>query len=277
MTIQTRAMLAQLSISQWTARKQDKAVTAEVEKSHAAHDSGRFNKDLVNKELLAPITKIAAKVREYHYKMTLPWNANGAWLLPSTMFMEYTAQIRAFKTEFERAVRDMLVQYPNEVQAARNRLGTMYDPGDYPESWALQDKFSINVEFTPMPDAKDFRVDVSNEALDELRSSVTSAVADRQAQAVKACYARIQDVVSKIYERLSVPDAIFKDSSITNAIELCQVLDGLNITDDPDITAICQEIRDKLLMPPSALRNSGTIRNRTALAAQDILNKLHRG
>lgn len=275
MTIQTRAMLAQLSVSQWTARKQDKAVTAEVEKSHAAHDAGRFNKDLVNKALLEPIRAIAGKVREYHYKMTLPWNANGAWLLPSAMFIEYTSQIRAFKAEFDKAVKDMLAQYPAEVQAARTRLGTMYDPGDYPEPWALQDKFSINVEFTPMPDAQDFRVDVSNDALSELRSSVTQAVADRQAQAVKACYARIQDVVSKIYERLSVPDAIFKDSLITNAIELCLVLDGLNITDDPGITAICQEIRNDLLMPPSTLRNAPAIRARTALAAQNILQKLH--
>lgn len=275
MTIQTRAMLAQLSISQWTARKQDKTVTAEVEKSHAAHDAGKFNKLLVNRGLLEPISKIAGKVREYHYKMTLPWNANGAWLLPSAVFMEYTAQIRAFKAEFERAVRDMLVQYPNEVQAARNRLGTMYDPGDYPEPWALQDKFSIDVEFSPMPDAKDFRVDVSNEALDELRSSVTSAVADRQAQAVKACYARIQDVVSKIYERLSVPDAIFKDSLITNAIELCAVLDGLNITDDPGITSVCAEIRKNLLLPPSMLRSRPDIRAAAALAAQNILQKLH--
>jgi hypothetical protein len=151
----------------------------------------------------------------------------------------------------------------------------MYDPGDYPDPGTLRDKFSINVEFTPMPDAQDFRIDVSNEALDELRTSVTQAVAERQHQAVKACYARIQDVVSKIYERLSVPDAIFKDSLITNAIELCQVLDGLNITDDPGITAICQEIRAKLLMPPSTLRNSMTIRARTASAAQEILQKLH--
>ena len=277
MTIQTRAMLAQLSISQWTARKQDKAVTAEVEKAHAAHDSGRFNKDLVNKVLLETIRVIAGKVREYHYKMTLPWNANGAWLLPSSMFMEYTGQIRVFKAEFDKAVRDMLSQYPTEVQAARNRLGTMYDPGDYPDPSTLRDKFSINVEFTPMPDAQDFRISVSEDALDELRTSVTQAVANRQAQAVKACYARIEDVVSKIYERLSIPDALFKDSLITNAIELCQVLDGLNITDDPGITAICQEIRDKLLMPPSVLRSNANARAQTASAAQDILSKLHRG
>ena len=38
--IQSRAMLANLSISQWTARKYDKSVSSEVEKAHAAHDAG---------------------------------------------------------------------------------------------------------------------------------------------------------------------------------------------------------------------------------------------
>jgi len=271
--IQSRAMLAQLSISQWTARKQDKKVSAEVEAQHGAHDAGKYNKLLVNKALLDPISKVASKVRDYHYGVTLPWSDAGA-LLPSTLFIDYTAKMRAYKAEFQAAVNTMVSQYPAEVQAARVRLGTMYNPADYPMDWELKDRFNIALEFTPVPDAHDFRVDVSNEAQDELRESVKQSVADRQADAVKATFARVRDVVSKIAERLSIEDAIFKDTLVYNARDLCLVLKALNITDDPALDAVHAEITQHLLKHPDAIRRNPGLRRDVAAKAAEILKTL---
>lgn len=269
--IQSKAMLAQLSISQWTARKADKSVTTEVEQKHGAHDAGKFNKLLVDKALLDPIAKIAGRARDYHYSYTLPWSDSGPRLLPSKLFADYTATFRGLKAEFEKAVNHMINQYPIEVQAARNRLGTMYQPDDYPDPSDIYLKFGLKTEFSPVPDGNDFRVEVAAEAQEELKASVTEAVHSRQAGAVKATYGRIKDVVSKIEERLALPEAVFKDTLITNAIELCQVLDGLNITDDPEITAITKDIKDHLMMPPSLLRSNLSTRATTAVHAQRIL------
>jgi len=272
--LQSKAMLAQLSISQWTGRKADKKVTGEVERNHGAHDSGKFNKILVAKELLDPIAKIAGRARDYHYNFTLAWSDSGPRLLPSALFAEYTTTFRGLKSEFEKAVNVMVNQYPIEVQAARNRLGTMYEPGDYPDPSDIYSKFGIKTEFMPVPDGDDFRVEVSADERAELAESVRHAVHNRQAGAVRATYDRIRDVVSKIEERLTQPDAIFKDTLITNAIDLCRVLDGLNITDDPEITSICADMRNHLLMPPSSLRNSPSIRAATADHARCILSRL---
>lgn len=272
--LQTKAMLAQLSISQWTGRKADKKVTGEVERAHGAHDSGKFNKILVDRALLEPIAKIATRARDYHYHLTLAWSDSGPRILPSALFAEYTQTFRGIKADFEKATNAMVSAYPNEVQAARVRLGSMYEPGDYPEQSDMYMKFGIKTEFMPVPDGDDFRVAVSESDRAELAASVRESVQTRLSSAVTATYSRIKDVVSKIEERLSIPDAIFKDTLITNAVELCQVLDGLNITDDPAIKDICQDIRDNLLMPPSALRNSPATRAATAHHARRILAKL---
>lgn len=272
--LQTRAMLAQLSISQWTATKQDKRATGEIEANHGAHDAGRFNKKLVAKELLEPISKIATKARDTHYHFTLNWSDSGPRILPSELFAEYTAQFRTLKSQFENAVNTMLLAYPNEVQAARVRLGTLYEPGDYPDPSNMKGRFALNLEFTPVPDGDDFRVSVGESDREELAASVRAAVATRQAAAVIATYSRISEVVAKIEERLSIPDATFKDSLVTNAVELCQVLDGLNITDDPVITDICRDIKETLLMPPSVLRTNPSIRVATAANAQRILQRI---
>lgn len=271
--IQNRAMLARLSISQWTARKHDKTVSAEVEKAHSAHDAGRYNKLLVNKVLLDPISKLAGSIRTYHYSQTLPWNDGGDRLLPSALFMEYTAEIRKFKADYQTLVRTLVAAYPNEVQAARNRLGTMYNPDDYPEPHELHNRFDIAVEFIPVPDAKDFRVDVSEEAAQEIREQITASVNDRQTQAVKDCYRRVRDVVSKLYERLSIEDAVFKDSLISNARDLMAVLPSLNITQDPELDGLHTEI-SALLVSPQTLRHDPVARKATADAADAILSRL---
>lgn len=270
--IQSHAMLATLSISQWTARKQDKAITAEVEKAHAAHDAGRFNKLLVNKALLDPIAKLSGQVRDYHYSVTLPWSDAGARLLPSKLFMDYTTKLRGFKEDFRRLVQDMVDAYPAEVQAARTRLGTMYNPGDYPDASELKRRFDIALDFTPVPSAQDFRLDVSAEAQDELRASVTAAVAAKQAQAVKATYARVREVVSKIAERLGDDKAVFKDSLIENARDLCAVLDALNITNDEHLAEVQQRIECTLLFAPQRLRDNLALRRQAHLDAVAILS-----
>ena len=272
--IQSRAMLATLSISQWTARKQDKKVSREVESSHGAHDAGKYNKLLVNKSLLEPLSKLAGQVREYHYFNTLAWADSGARLLPSQLFMDYVGKIRGFKEQFGKLVKQLQADYPSEVATARSRLGTMYDPADYPAAWELSDRFGITVEFMPVPDGKDFRVDVADEMQDELRTSVTQAVAARQADAVKATYTRVQEVVSKIQARLSVHDAVFKDSLIENARDLCIVLSALNITDDPKIVEVQEAIERHLLVDPESLRRDSVYRRRVADKAQGILAML---
>jgi hypothetical protein len=272
--LQQKAMLAQLSISQWNGSKLDKKVTNEVEATHGAHKAGRFTKQLVDDKLLKPITEMVSKARKTHYHMTLSWSDDGKRILPSTLFLDFTTEFRTIKTGFDKAVDAMVQQYPIEVQAARNRLGTMYNPGDYPDPADIKAKFGMRLEFEPIPDGADFRVDIGAEAQEELQQAVMESVRERQQGAVKATYARIRDVVSKIEERLSDPEAKFHDTLITNAIELCQVLDGLNITNDPIITNVCKDMRDTLLMPPSLLKSSPSVREKTAAHAARILQRL---
>lgn len=269
--IQSKAMLVNLSISAWTARKLDKKVSAEVERSHSATDAGRYNKLLVSKSLLDPISKLSGQMRDYHYSVTLPWSDTGPRLLPSALFMDYTAEMHKFKAAFKRCVDDLVGSYPFEVQDARLRLGTMYNPEDYPASWEIRDRFSIAQEFMPVPSAGDFRVDIDAEANQELRDSVTRSVAERQAAAVKATYDRARDVVSKIADRLSDPKAPFRDSLIENARDLCVLLDALNITDDPQITALRRDIEMHLLVDPAMLRHYDSSRAIAAGHAQRIL------
>ncbi len=208
MSLQTQAMLVTLSVSCWTGRVQDKKVSAEVEQTHGAIDAGRYNKLLVDKAHMDPLVQFAGKVRQYHYKMTLPWLDNGARLLPSALFLEYSTEIRKLKADYERVVDAFIQLYdPNLIQAARQRLGTMYDPEDYPPGADLRDKFGITVDIVPVPDGQDFRVDVGDAERTRISREISEAVAQRQAQAEMDAWQRCRSVVSTIQTRLSSSSA----------------------------------------------------------------------
>ena len=94
--IASSAMLVELSIRSWTARKLDKRVSSEV-------DTAKGTKTRVinaNKNLLAgtgvldTIVKYAANARAWHNAQTLPWSDNGSRLLPVSNFVNYKEQIK---------------------------------------------------------------------------------------------------------------------------------------------------------------------------------------
>lgn len=272
--IQSKAMLVDLTISQWTATKHDKAVSAEVETAHAAKDAGRYNKRLIDKAHLAEINRIANELRKYHYSRTLPWTDKGQRLLPSELFLDYRQDMAKYKADFQAAVSTFIELYPQLVQDARTRLGTMYQAEDYPQPTDLFALFDITVEFAPVPDADDFRVDVSKETQDEIRQQITDAVALRQTKMVKECWARMREVVGRIAEQCGKENGVIRESLIDNARDLVNILGGLNVTANPTIATIEVAIRSKLIVPAAQLRTSPTVRAEVARVAHELLARM---
>lgn len=270
--IHDTAMLAALNISQWTARKYDKKVSAEVEQKHGAKDAGRFNKVLVAKESLEAITKIAGAARTYHYKMTLPWGDNGERLLPAILFEDYTNEIRTLRDRFDDAVRSFVRDYPELKMEAVRRLGSMYEPQDYPTVEEVHAKFGLKVDFSPVPQANDFRVNLNQEYVGEIRRDLEARLNARLKDAQKDAWERVRTVVAHIHERLADKDKTFRDTLIGNAEELVEILPALNITGDKELAAIGEEVKT-LLVHPDRLRQDESLRSQTAKKAEEILGK----
>lgn len=273
--LQNKAMLVTMSVSCWTAQKKDTKVSAEIEASHNAKNAGRYNKMLVDKAHLDPLTSFAGAVRSYHYKMTLPWLDNGARLLPSKLFMEYSAEIRKLQSDY-RALVDKFVNHYDAhlIQDARQRLGTMYDPDDYPPGHKLRDKFGIEIDIAPVPDGQDFRVDVTESERNRIASEITGKVAERQAAAQRDAWVRVREVVSLIEARCSAEKTCIRESLIDNARDLSRLLPGLNVAAEPLMDDVCGKIVEHLLVDPERLRKSVTTRKRVAASAREILEML---
>jgi hypothetical protein len=261
--LNTQAMIANLQLRSWTARKFDKGISAEVDQIHQAHDAGRYSKLLVEKSALDPITRHCGKIREFHYKVTLPWGDNGDRLLPAKQYMDYTRAMRDFKAEADRLTRQFVSDYPRLVAAARTHLGTMYSPSDYPKASEIGERFGVIVEFLPVPDAEDFRVDLGKKQVAEIRAGILETVKERQQNAAKECWNRLHEVMQNLSTMMAKDKPIFRDTLVSNIEDTVQLLPKLNIMEDKELDTVCKDVGRFLAagVTPAELRKNPKLRD----------------
>lgn len=270
MALHDQAMLANLSISQWDARKFDKKATQEVEAKHGALKAGRFNKLLIDDTALEAISKQAGAMRRYHDKVTLPWGDNGDRLLPSRAYMDYVKTMRDMKNQFYREVAILVQAYPGLVQSARVRLGTLYEPRDYPTPEEVRAKFNVDTTFMPVPSAQDFRVDVAAEDVEELRAGIAKKIQERQAGAVADTLARARLFVTRVRDTLSTDKPRIFESLMDNLTELIHMLPAFNVMGDPKLDDLEAQLKT-LVHPTAVLKNRPEVRTRVAREAGTVL------
>jgi hypothetical protein len=275
MNLSDRALLVQLSVSQWTARKYDKKVSKEVAVSHGTTtDAGRYNKSLLPmNDLLDRVHKKTTHIREKFYKNTLPWGIEGTMMLPTSNYLEFVTEFRKEKGEWEYIVRDFVDNYDRLKADAQRILGGLYVEADYPSARDIEQKFSIDMAIFPVP-ASDFRVTIASDELTRIQQDVERRVAQAQQTAVRDVWNRLFEKVKHMAEKLADPKAIFRDSMVENARETCALLTRLNFTDDPNLEAMRQEVEATLLKHPEALRNDPDLRSDTASKAKEIMDKM---
>lgn len=268
--LQTRAMLVRLTVHAWTARKKDANATKDVDARNNATDAGNYIKLLVDKAELKPFQTQDGKIREYYYKHTLAWSDNGDRLLPSTAFFDFTTGMRDLIADADRIAEDFTRQYPGMVAAARQKLGMLYNPEDYPDVSTIRRRFGIELDFSPVPDADDFRVDVGQAAVDEIKAKINKGVDERQKEATKELWTRLHDAVTRIADTLSRDKPRIFDSLMETPRELVSLLPKLNFANDVGLTKMCGEVDRRLLVEPNELRNDIPLRLEILRRAQSV-------
>lgn len=276
--IHSRAMLVSARLSTWTARKYDKRISNQVAAEHgAAADAGRYNKMLIPSDSLSykALMQLVGAVRTEHYANTLAWSDEGWRLLPTANYMKYTEFTRKAKADFRGLVDDFLTEYPALKESAKIRLNGMYKEEDYPTLSQIQGKFGFYLDFAPLPAKGDFRVDLPADEIRRIEAEVGAKVQGATETAMNDAWKRLFDCCKHVHERLVNPEAIFRDSLITNARELCDVLRRLNVTGDVNLESMRAEIEDYIAsQDPDTLRENAVVREDTATLAEDIMARM---
>lgn len=251
--IASAAMLVDMSISVWTARKKDQRASEDVtQAAGAARGAARVTKDLLGScEELAAIQRFSEGVRTTHRAMTMPWSDLGLRLLPTAQFFKYHPTMTAAKDEFGRLVEAFLSAYSWEISKAQLQLGTLYDPNEYPSVEAVRDKFAFRLNLVPLPSAGDWRVDIASETKAALETEYSKYFQAQLKGAMDDLWGRLRDTISTLASQLEPLTENGKtrrihDSVVDRAHELIAMMETCNVTGDPAMAGVQRRLSEVL-------------------------------
>lgn len=278
--IATSSMLVDLNISCWTAKKLDKSVSQEVDETkEAKYRAGNYNKNLLaGTAYLDQIVKFAAGVRLWHNKRTLPWADAGTRLLPMTSFLAYKSTLNDLEAEFNALVDRFLDKYPELVDAAAFNLGKLFNRDEYPAVDEIRNKFKFSYMFSPVPTSGDFRVDIGETAMAELRGQFELNANAKVERAMKEAWGRLHEVLCHMSDKLADTsegkNKEFRDSLVGNALELVDMLKALNITGDQQLETARRDLSVAIMgVEAKELRKNPDIRKDVKSQVDSILSK----
>jgi hypothetical protein len=204
-------------------------------------------------------------------------------------FITYKEQLATLETNYNALVQKFIIAYPNLVSAAAFQLGALFDREEYPEPDTIERKFQFSVNFLPVPTAGDFRVDIGEEAKQELIASCNNAYNDRLDLAMKDAWGRLHEQLLRMSDRLADLDTprelkngekvftkVFRDSLVENAVELVDLLKHFNLTNDPSMEQARVALHDAINYHDAEdLRDNPEARVAVKSKVDEILNKFN--
>jgi hypothetical protein len=251
-SIASAAMVVDFNASVWTARKKDRKASDDITNmNYAAKGVANVSKNLLGDcEELRAVQKFAANVRNIHSSMTMPWSDNGSRLLTTAQYFRYNTVMTDLQDEFRRLVDAFLQEYEWEITRAQAKLGDMFNRDEYPTRDSLETKFGFRVSYTPLPEAGDFRIDIGNEAMDQIKSQYESHYISAIQTAMNDIWHKLHDNLTTLIRQLDVNDEgkgnRLYDSVFDRALELTEMLGTCNVTQDSQMEAMRQQLERAL-------------------------------
>ena len=276
MSLSDKALLAQLSISQWTARKYDRKVSNEIANQHnAAIQAGRYHKALLPMaDQLTNVHKKAGHIRNTFYANTVPWGIEGTMMLPSKNYLDFMAIFRKEKSEWESIVTEFFSSYEQLCRDARRWRGSMYDPNDYPPLSEIRDKFRMELAIMPVPE-NDFRVEIPEAEKAQLEAELGQRVQDASDLAMKNVWQQLYDKVEWLHEKLTDPNKLLQAGTYQGMSVLCDLLPKLNVADDPALDGVAAQVKATIANHHhESLRNDPDLRRTVAAETKEIMDRI---
>ena len=280
-TLASSAMLGELNISNWVGRKLDKRASKDVvDQNHAATGVANVNKKLLaDSDKLRAIQQLVTATRAMHANMTMPWSNSGLRLLPTAQYFKYNQAMTEMQNEFYRLVEDFLDSYNDEVIDVQMKLGDLFSRDDYPTVEALRRTFAFTINYMPLPVAGDFRVDIGNEALNEVQQKYQDFYTKQYNTAMNDVWTRLHKALTSMSERLDYTDKenkkIFRDTLVSNVTDMIELLRVCNVTNSTQMAAMADSLEEAMSgVTPDVLRDDDTFRAETKAAVDAAIKSL---
>ena len=280
-SIASSAMLVEFSVSTWTARKKDRKATSDVAERNnlASKELTNVTKKLIDCEELSAVVKFGANARNIHYSMTMPWSDMGQRIVTTQQYFKYHEVMTELQQEFDRLTQAFLEVYDYEVTEMQLKLGDMWNRDEYPTADAIRDRFRMRISYMPLPDAGDWRIDIQNEAQQQLTQQYEQYYNNQIKTAMNDLWHKLHDNLTTLVRQLDY-DADGKrnrvyDTVFDRAHELVEMLSTCNVTGDSQMEAMRQRLDTALYgLTADAVKRDDTLRDTAREKVKDAIANL---
>jgi len=212
------------------------------------------------------VTSIKGRIVSYWKSMSLPYPEPGIRLIRQDKIDGFDAQINEFKEELDEAVWQLDEHYAELKSAARDRLGSLYNPADYPES--LRGMFQVAWDF-PSVEPPSYLQQLNPELYQQECERVAARFDEAVRLAEQAFMEELQQLVAHLTERLTGQTdgrpKVFRDSAVNNLTEFFDRFKQLNVRSDEDLDTLVDQCRGIVNgVEPQTLRDNQGLRQHVA-------------
>jgi hypothetical protein len=270
--ISASAKLVELSIGLPSGRKKDVKQAEELNaKNNSDHVHNVTKSTLKGSVVLENAIKHGAQIRAEHTRMTLPYNNSGLRLVTNAMLVDYLAYMNDAEQEQSEYRDKFLSEYPDIIANAPTVMGAAYKAEDYPSYGVMADKFRWSLEFYPVPTSGHFPTDIANEMIAKFQADDDARIQ----RAMGDVYGRMSKLITRLSDQLE-PDKKVYNSLIEGARELCDNIKSMNLTGDPQLEGIRQELQKAMLGVDAVdIRSDDAYRKDVKTKVDDILGKFN--
>lgn len=225
------------------------------------------------------VTAVRHRILGYWKGNSLPFPEPGIRLIRQDDLGPFNVQMTTLKAELDEAVAGLHEHYAELKAAARDRLGRLFNPADYPAT--LDGLFDVTWDF-PSVEPPEYLQQLSPALYQQECARVAARFNEAVALAEEAFLAELDRLVSHLTERLSGQEdgkpKVFRDSAVENLTEFFDRFRHLNIRSNEQLDALVSQVQQIVRgTEPQTLRDNQPLRQQVATqlaGVQSVLDGL---
>lgn len=208
------------------------------------------------------VTAIRNRAVAYWRAVSLPYPEPGIRLIRQDRIAPFDQQFADLRQELAEAVEELNGRYAELREAARERLGRLYDPTDYPAD--LHGMFAIDWDY-PSVEPPQYLLDLKPELYEQEQARMMARFEEAVKLTEEAFAGEFSKLVAHLRDRLAGSEdgkpRIFRDSVVENLKEFFSRFRGLSVGSSPQLDDLVEQARQLVAgVAPQDLRDSAGLR-----------------
>jgi ElaB/YqjD/DUF883 family membrane-anchored ribosome-binding protein len=224
----------------------------------------------------AALVRIKGEIAEAWKGASLPYVEDGVRLIPHSRVPELEATFAGLKVKFNEAVEALAQNYDDIKAAARERLGVLFNEGDYPQD--VREKFGFAWDY-PNTEPPQYLMTLNPRLYEEEQRRVRARFEEAAALAEQAFAQQLAELAEHLAERLK-PDAegkkkVFRNTAIDGFKDFFAQFKSLSVRSNPELDALVQRAEQVMTgVEADGLRKDADARARVGASLEQLRDQL---